>query len=280
MYDDFEEKWNDEDIEEIDDEVIDEFQDEKVDGIFSSIEIEANIGMTKKRKKKISHRLINECAERYLKDPTDENFKDLWLRSYWGLRQHAHRIGIPNQFDIDDVVLNTYELILKKKDQYDASKGAFSTWMYTICTNECFAYWNRKKRDNLIDIDIREYRQSAKGAADVIDDYDYSDKFEINSANDIKLLERAEIKQKFFDVSVNVVMAFDDTRIRNCMLERLHYYRNSEEDKPLTLDQIAEKYDYPITSVKNWVNKGKIKLREAILEQHSDLFEMWKEVLE
>lgn len=254
-------------------------REKQFDNLFAEegLDVESYQPSPKKRKKKHSRKDIETCAQRYLENPTDENFQNLWLRSYWGLRDHAYKL-VPNNFDVDDIIINVFEIILNKKDQFNPEKGKFSTWMYKICTNECFAYWNRKNRDNYVDSDISDCFPSLDLSSD---DFDCTDKFEIKSPFEMEMLQRDDIRRKFFDASINEIEKIEDFRIKLCMRERFKFFDDDgERVKPLTLEQISAKYDYPMTSIKNWVNKGKIYLRESLMKNHKELFEMWKDTLD
>lgn len=244
----------------------------------TGLEIEVQTQPKRGRKKgsKNTTKSLDEVAMEYLSNPTDENFKNLWTRSYYGLRQHAYKM-IPDNDVVDEITANVYEKILTKNNQYDASKAKFSTWMYKICYNECLAYFDQKERERIVDNDISDIYQSqlyeSRNSSE-IDDYDYSDKFDRDENGDLFLMQREDVRKKFFDTSINVIKGFKDQEVVNCMLERFNV------DNSLTFEAIAKKYNYKFTDVKNWIWKGKKMLREEIMKNHKELYDMWKEVID
>lgn len=240
--------------------------------------LETFSGKGRKKGSKNQKKSLEEIAKEYLANPTDENFQNLWKRSYYGLRQHAYKIVEDNDI-VDEVTSNVYEKILTKSSQYDAERGNFSTWMYKICYNECLAYYNRKNKENVLDSDISDIYQSELygSSIDAVDDYDYSDKFDKNENGDMYLMDREDVMKKFYDTSINVIKGFKDEGVMNCMLERFNI-KPGDKSCP-TLKDISKKYNYSITNVKNWVYKGKNLLKEEMMKNHRELYEMWKEVI-
>jgi hypothetical protein len=60
------------------------------------------------------------------------------------------------------------------------------------------------------------------------------------------------------------------------MLER---YGNIDDiDKPVKLQDIAKKYNFKLSDVKNWIFAGKRKVREGFAVHHPELLEYWNEV--
>jgi hypothetical protein len=53
---------------------------------------------------------------------------------------------------------------------------------------------------------------------------------------------------------------------------------NADKNANMKLEEISDKYDYPLTSVKNWIHKGKIDLGKTMKEKYPDLYDMWKDV--
>ena len=91
------------------------------------------------------------------------------------------------------------------------------------------------------------------------------------------LMDREDVMRKFYDTSINVIKGFKDEGVMNCMLERFNI-KPGDKSCP-TLKDISKKYNYSITNVKNWVYKGKNLLKEEMMKNHRELYEMWKEVI-
>lgn len=235
----------------------------------------------RKKGSKNKEKSIKKCTEEYLAKRDEKSFVALWERLKWGLRQRAYSI-LENDDDTDDVMADTLIKVLTKIEQYNAEKGELSTWIFNICKNEALAFKIAKARKNTVDNDIYDIYESELFKSDeFISDFDYSDKFGYDEDGDLYMMDEEEIRSKIFDTSLYEISKFEDKRIATVMTERLTIYdtKTREPKKPLSIEEIAKKYNYPITSVKNWVVKGRAQLKNAIFEHHNELYEMWKEIL-
>jgi len=62
-----------------------------------------------------------------------------------------------NDFDIDDIVQNTFVKVFQKYDLYDSSKSSIRTWICAIAKNEVVDYVKiRNKQPKLFDMSIDE----------------------------------------------------------------------------------------------------------------------------
>lgn len=258
---------------------------------------------TMKRKKK--EMTINEAAAKFLADPSDKNFGVLWERSWWGLRQKIHEIVQDNDM-VEELAITTLQKVWQKRDQYNADIAKFSTWMYKICINEALGYKLRKQAQKCVDNDISElYAKTIfqQGQSDAFcDDADkYHDKFGKDEDGDIRMLDYEGIISNMIDTSVGIINSMKDERVKICMVEKnrsvfvpviesskkyaslldlIKKEDSWEKNKYVNqkLEDIAAKYTYPLSSVKNWLHKGKLDLDKSMKTKNSDLYEMWLDV--
>jgi len=259
--------------------------------------------MSKKKKKDLS---INEAAEKFLENPNDKTFGVLWERSWWGLRQKIHEIVSDNDM-VEEIAIATLQKVWQKRDQYNKDVAKFSTWMYRICINEALGYRLKKQAQRCVDNDISElYAKTIfqQGQSDAFcDDADkYHDKFSRDETGDIRMLDYEGIISNMVDTSVNIINSMKDTRVKICMVEKnrsvfvpvieanINKYgglldllkkepkweENKHENQKL--EDISAKYSFPLSSVKNWLHKGKLDLDKAMKSKNSDLYEMWLDV--
>lgn len=90
---------------------------------------------------------IQELALEYLKNSNDYNFGRLYNRLAPGLRRHIWSFirNIKDYDLLEEVLQKTWEKVLLKRDQYDESKGMFSSWIYTIAKNESLMEYYKHK---------------------------------------------------------------------------------------------------------------------------------------
>lgn len=78
---------------------------------------------------------IQELAESFIISSSEKDFVELYKRIKPGLLNHCKSILI-EQEAAEDAVSNTMAKIWTKIDQYDSTRGNFSTWVYNIARNE------------------------------------------------------------------------------------------------------------------------------------------------
>ena len=257
----------------------------------------------KKKKKDLS---INEAAEKFLANPNDKTFGVLWERSWWGLRQKIHEI-VPDNDMVEEIAITTLQKVWQKRDQYNKEVAKFSTWMYRICINEALGYKLRKQSQRCVDNDISDLYaktifQQGNGDAFCDDADKYQDKFGRDVDGDIRMLDYEGIISNMVDTSVGIINNMKDERVKICMLEKNRsvfvpiieanfnkYGRlldllkrddtwETSKYENQKLEDISAKYTYPLSSVKNWLHKGKLDLDKAMKTKNKDLYEMWLDV--
>lgn len=234
-----------------------------------------SIEKTKQTKKKTKEKNIQKLALAFIESPTEENFGKLCERINWGLRGYIYKI-VKDDSATTEVLTKTLENIYYKRDQFNTEIAQFSTWMYRIALNNSLKYIQEQTRNkhNLIDVDFEELYDST-----ICTDADKTgpaDSYSIDS--DLNLVKengkwkqygKEEIISEFYDASVQCIDYLPDN-FRVVLHERLV---NSKK-----LDDIAYDNNIPISSVKNWLRKGRIALQEIIKERHPILYDMYADI--
>ena len=116
------------------------------------------------------------------------------------------------------------------------------------------------------------------------------------------MLDYEGIISNMVDTSVGIINNMKDERVKICMLEKNRsvfvpiieanfnkYGRlldllkrddtwETSKYENQKLEDISAKYTYPLSSVKNWLHKGKLDLDKAMKTKNKDLYEMWLDV--
>lgn len=87
----------------------------------------------------------NELAERAKTEK--EAFGELY--DYFFPRVYNFIFGkVKNADQADDIISHTFEKVFTRLDDYDSTKGAFSTWIFRIALNEMNNLFRKQKRLN------------------------------------------------------------------------------------------------------------------------------------
>ena len=93
---------------------------------------------------------IQEIAINFVENRSDKNFTVLYNRLLPGLKTYA-KTFISDWDVCDEMVAVTLTKAYTYIDLYEPKKGAFSTWIYRICRNECLSELKRKIKEASLD---------------------------------------------------------------------------------------------------------------------------------
>jgi len=172
--------------------------------------------------------LLNQCAQ------GDQNaFTKLYSESSGKLLAVSIRLMRTRQAG-EDALQDAYLKIWNKAGSFDASKASAMTWMTTIVRNRCFDLIRAQKvRPQETDIEYEGLDFTDGGLAP-----DDRSGLELMTRRTLKCLEALPEKQ-----SKAILMAY--------------YYG-------MTHEEIATKLDSPLGTVKAWVRRGTMRLKECL----------------
>lgn len=220
-------------------------------------------------------RNIQKLAKEFIKDPTEANFKNLCERINWGLRSYIFKI-VNDDNATSEVLSKTLEAIYFKRDQFNPDIAQFSTWMYRIAFNNALKYKQQKNgKLQVVNVDFEDLYDStiAKETDDDIDIDSYTtvEESEIVFENGKYIkYDREKVITDFYDASVRCIQDLPDN-LRVVMYDRLVNQKK--------IDDIAYDNGIPVSSVKNWLRKGKTELQEIIKNNYSDLYTMYMDLV-
>lgn len=88
---------------------------------------------------------IQVLAENFIEKRDDRSFKFLYERVKPGVMNHCYTI-LKDVELAEDAFLNAMAKVWQKIDQYDTTRGNFSTWCYNIARNESLLLLKSRKR--------------------------------------------------------------------------------------------------------------------------------------
>jgi RNA polymerase sigma-70 factor (ECF subfamily) len=102
--------------------------------------------MQKEVKKEVKkEKNIQILAENFIRIRDERSFKSLYERVKPGILNHCYGI-LKNSELAEDAFLNAMSKVWQKIDQYDSSRGNFSTWCYNISRNESLLILKTRKK--------------------------------------------------------------------------------------------------------------------------------------
>lgn len=219
-------------------------------------------------------RNIQKLAILFIETPNETTFKDLVERINWGLRKYIFNI-VGDNAAVDEIMSRTLENIYFKRDLFNPELANFSTWMYKIAYNNSLKYLQEKsKLTNLTcSEDIGDIYESELYADDDVcadndtafeEGMDFIDIAFTGVHTEVYTKER--VLNEIYDASVESINYLPDN-LKMVMFERLINNKKIED--------IATDNNVPVSSVKNWLRKGKVVLNQTIKERYPALYDMY-----
>lgn len=192
-----------------------------------------------------------ELGEEFFELRTEKSYNALYVKVRPGLKSYIWKI-LKDEEATEDVLSNTLLKLWTKIDQYKPEYN-ITTWLYRIAFNESLGY-------------IRE--QNKKYSLDTLKDFG----IEVNQMSKIDetismLIEDVDAKteQDYWDEE-NELM--DRYRFAlECIQNLKPTYRDMLEDqlvRKMKYEEIAQKHNVPLQTVKNRIRRGKMLVAEAM----------------
>ena len=172
-------------------------------------------------------------------------FMEMYNRYKDGLRIHVGKIIPP--WDVEDICMQTFLKAFLHIESYDSSKSEFRTWLYTIGWNTALDHIGKKKReqDNMPTMSI--------------DNDDEAGATRITAPD--KSAEEAISYQEDYDKLIRYIEGLADL------------YRDIARDRfvgECEYNEIAEKYNLPINTVKTRIKRAK-ELLQKMMETSDEI---------
>ena len=219
---------------------------------------------------------IQTLAIAFIQKRDNRSFNALAKAINWGLRKQIFDI-VKNNSAVDDILNRTLESIYFKCDQYDPEKAKFTTWIYKIAYNNTLKYVQEQDKLNaaVYSEDISNiYDSELKG---VIEPTEQDDGILCKGSDLVDILfkdrkvppevyKKERVLCEIYDASVDCIQFLPDN-LKMVIYER---FVNSKK-----IEDIATDNNVPISSVKNWLRKGKTVLKDTVKERYASLYYMY-----
>jgi RNA polymerase sigma factor (sigma-70 family) len=219
-------------------------------------------------------RNIQKLAILFIETPNESTFKNLVERINWGLRKYIFNI-VGDNAAVDEIMSKTLETIYYKRDLFNPELANFSTWMYKIAYNNSLKYLQEKSKitnltcsEDIGDIYESELYTDDDTRIDSGTAFEEGTDFiDITfTGMHTEVYTRERVLNEIYDASVESINYLPDN-LKMVMHERLI---NNKKIEDIAIDN-----NVPVSSVKNWLRKGKVVLNETIKERYPALYDMY-----
>lgn len=198
-----------------------------------------------KTSNQISYR---ELSENFIRTKSERDYNALYARVKPGLKNYIANV-VKDAEATDDILTNTLTKMWTKIDQYDPSYQ-ITTWLYRIAFNECLG-WIRQR--------------NAKYSLEAMKDYgiEISDQYAHTSARDLLIEAELKTELEWLEEDQNLTNRYELALTSIDNLKPM--YKSIIEDRLLNnmkYEDIAEKYNLPLQTVKNRIRRGKSIIAE------------------
>lgn len=191
---------------------------------------------------------IKHLTNSYLRTRAENEFNGLYARLRPGIQNYVS--GFIKDPDVaDDVVSNTFIKLWTKIDQFNP-EFSISTWLYRIARNEALGVLNAQSNKASLD-QLNEFGVQITTTGTVMDTELDADLFK----SEREWLEDDNEFQATLDAIYVAILDLDDK------------YRDICKDRLLNnikYQDLAEKYDLPLQTIKNRIRRGKMIIREKV----------------
>lgn len=251
---------------------LDEQFEEQIENLLdvSDEEIQESLRLAEKEEKKAGRpkKAINAKADTivaaFLANHSDENWKALQEFFWYGIKQFAFK-WMQNNDDAYDMTIETFINAYNKIDSYDSNKAKFSTWLWTICRNNCLAAQKAKKKLNIVNNDLSEIYDSELIGSSYVQNFSEFENGVFNGAN-FESSDFSEVTKGLYDVSIAEI-----TNIAGISGKILHMKLVNN----MKIREIASALSMNESTVKNYLYRGKENLKRILTINHKDLVDVY-----
>ena len=235
--------------------------------IQESLELAAKEEKRVGRKKTATSIKADKIVSDFLVDRSDKNWKILQEFFWYGIKQFAEKY-IEDPDDAYDMVIETFINAHQNIDKYDPNKAKFSTWLWTICRNNCLGFNKRKARINIIANDISEIYDSELEKASYRQN---NSEFENGIFNGSEFTSKSfsEIIKSLYDVSVSEMDGISGIGGQILHMKLVDNMKIREIAVELSMNE---------STVKNYLYRGKENLKRILSINHKDLVDTYKDM--
>ncbi len=223
---------------------------------------ERKAGRPKKKINIQADALVND----FLATKSEKSWTALQEFFWYGIKQYAFGF-VKNNDDAYDMTIETFINAFNKIDSYDPNVAKFSTWLWTICRNNCLGFIKNQTKLNIVDNDIADIYDSemVNRSQSYIQNISEFENGVFNGAEFISS-DFSDITKELYDVSVAEM-----SHIPGIGGKILHM--KLVDGKKIR--EIADELSMNESTVKNYLYRGKENLKRILTINHKDLVDTY-----
>ena len=216
-------------------------------------------------KKKINIQ-ADALVDDFLATKSEKSWTALQEFFWYGIKQYAFGF-VKNNDDAYDMTIETFINAFNKIDSYDPNVAKFSTWLWTICRNNCLGFIKNQTKLNIVDNDIADIYDSemVNRSQSYIQNISEFENGVFNGAEFISS-NFSDITKELYDVSVAEM-----SHIPGIGGKILHM--KLVDGKKIR--EIADELSMNESTVKNYLYRGKENLKRILTINHKDLVDTY-----
>ena len=190
----------------------------------------------------------------FAKTKSEKTFNDLYMRIKPGLLNYINQI-VKDRDAAEDLFSMTMSIVYNKIEQYKPEYH-ISTWIYRIAYHEAIMFLRRKKREATTTFSVFDsYYDSERGSEKIMynsmdNDQLYDEDFLTKEEQEEKA---QEVENAIFEAIENLDPLYSDI-IKDRLINNMKY------------NDISNKYDLPLHTIKNRIARGKRILQSGLKE--------------
>ena len=190
-------------------------------------------------------------TEDFIQNKSEKAFTTLYYKIKPGLTNYVYKI-VKDRDVAEDIAVNTLTKMWTKIEQYDP-KYQITTWLYRIAFNEALGYINKRNRSSSLDalqefgVEVNQTGTTNISISDALD--------EIHGMTEQDYIDEDNQIMEMYESALH---AMDNLKgmYKDIVVDRLI--------NNMKYDDIAEKYNIPLQTVKNRIRRGKALIAEQI----------------
>ena len=249
-------------------------ENQEIDALFnvSDAEIQESMRLGEKAERKAGRpkKKINIQADALVADFLATKSEKTWTalqEFFWyGIKQYAFGF-VKNNEDAYDMTIETFINAFNKIDSYDPNVAKFSTWLWTICRNNCLGFIKNQTKLNIVDNDIADIYDSeiinrSQSYIQNVSEFENG----VFNGSEFTSSDFSDVTKELYDVSVAEM-----SHIPGIGGKILHM--KLVDGKKIR--EIADELSMNESTVKNYLYRGKENLKRILSINHKDLVDTY-----
>ena len=202
-----------------------------------------------------SSKSYRELTENFIATRSESDFTSLFYKVKPGLTSYINKI-VKDREMAEDIAVNTLTKLWTKIDQYDP-QYQITTWLYRIAFNDALGHINNRNKQSSLDalsdygVEVSEngeFINGPNGLSGAIEDY------------------VMKTEQDFLEEDTELMETYG--RALNQIENLKEMYKEIVIDRlinEMKYEEIAEKHDLPLQTIKNRIRRGKAIIEENMM---------------